>query len=144
MSDTRIVSDTLTDTEIRVLDAIDEHALVEHLVEMIRIPSITGSDAESELQHAYAARLALLGFDIDTWKLDLDDLAEHPDHPGTEAPASRDTAPWASWDPQEFPPWSFKATWTWSPPATSTVGTTGTRGAVRSGTAPFTAAARAT
>ncbi len=86
MTDTRIVSDTLTGTETRVLDAIDEHALVEHLVEMIRVPSITGSDAESDLQHAYAARLAMLGFDVDTWKLDLDGLAEHPDHPGTEAP----------------------------------------------------------
>lgn len=76
----------LTRAELRVLDAIDEHALVEQLVTMIRIPSITGSDAESDLQHWYAARLAGLGFDVDTWKLDLDELAAHPEHPGTEAP----------------------------------------------------------
>jgi acetylornithine deacetylase len=69
-----------------VLDAIDEQALVDDLVAMIRVPSVTGTDAESDLQHRHADRLAGLGFDVDTWQLDLDQLAAHPDHPGTEAP----------------------------------------------------------
>jgi len=86
MTDTQVASAELTRAEIRVLDAIDEHALVEQLVTMIRIPSMTGSDAESDLQHWQAAQLAALGFNVDTWKLDLADLAAHPDHPGTEAP----------------------------------------------------------
>ncbi|GEP39193.1 acetylornithine deacetylase [Nocardioides psychrotolerans] len=76
----------LSRAELRVLDAIDEHALVEDLVSMIQVPSVTGTDAESDLQHRHAGRLATLGFDVDTWKLDLDALAAHPDHPGTEAP----------------------------------------------------------
>ena len=85
------MTDTLTSAELsraecRVLDAIDEHALVDELVTMVRIPSLTGSDAESDLQHWHAVQLATLGFDVDTWKLDLGDLAAHPDHPGTEAP----------------------------------------------------------
>ena len=76
----------LSRTELRVLSSIDERALVEDLVSMIQVPSVTGTDAESDLQHRHAARLAALGFDVDTWKLDLDELAAHPDHPGTEAP----------------------------------------------------------
>ncbi|BBH69171.1 acetylornithine deacetylase [Actinoplanes sp. OR16] len=72
--------------ESRVLDAIDEQSLVDDLVSLIRVPSVTGTDAESELQHWHAARLTELGFDVDTWKLDLAALAGHPDHPGTEAP----------------------------------------------------------
>ncbi len=75
----------LSRAEVRVLDAIDEPALVDELVAMIRVPSITGSDAESDLQHWHAYELTKLGFDVDHWKLDLPALAAHPEHPGTEA-----------------------------------------------------------
>ena len=76
----------LSAAECRVLDEIDEQALVNELVSLIRIPSVTGTDAESDLQHQHAAQLAALGFDVDVWNLDLEALAAHPDHPGTEAP----------------------------------------------------------
>jgi len=76
----------LSRSERRVLDALDEHALVEDLVSLIAVPSITGTDAESDLQHQQARQLATLGLDVDIWKLDLEELAAHPDHPGTEAP----------------------------------------------------------
>ncbi|WP_433832249.1 ArgE/DapE family deacylase [Actinoplanes sp. CA-015351] len=76
----------LSRAEVRVLDAINEQSLVDELVAMIRVPSVTGTDAESELQHWHAGQLTTLGFDVDTWKLDLTELAAHPDHPGTEAP----------------------------------------------------------
>jgi acetylornithine deacetylase len=46
---------------------------------------VTGSDAESDLQHRVAGRLTGLGFDVDAWQLDLASLADHPAHPGTEA-----------------------------------------------------------
>ena len=84
MTDTLIPE--LTRAEARILDAIDEHALVSDLVTMIGIPSVTGSDAESEAQHWHARRLLALGFDVDFWKLDLGVLAAHPEFPGTEAP----------------------------------------------------------
>ncbi|MFN8098613.1 MAG: ArgE/DapE family deacylase [Dermatophilaceae bacterium] len=75
----------ISDVEQRVLEAIDEQALVTSVVDLIRVPSVTGSDAESDLQHRQAAGLARLGFDVDTWRLDLAELAADPDHPGTEA-----------------------------------------------------------
>lgn len=71
--------------EQRVLDAIDDQALVHELVELIRTPSVTGTDAESDLQHRHAEQLRELGFDVDAWKLDLDALYAHPDFPGIEA-----------------------------------------------------------
>ncbi|HTL40704.1 MAG TPA: ArgE/DapE family deacylase [Pseudolysinimonas sp.] len=71
--------------EQRVLDAIDDDALVHELVELIRTPSVTGTDAESDLQHRHAEQLRELGFDVDAWKLDLDELYAHPDFPGIEA-----------------------------------------------------------
>nr|WP_297423604.1 ArgE/DapE family deacylase [uncultured Actinotalea sp.] len=76
----------LTRAESRVLDAIDEQRLVDDLVELIRTPSVTGTDGESDLQQWHARRLTELGFEVDHWRLDLDELAAHPDHPGTEAP----------------------------------------------------------
>jgi acetylornithine deacetylase len=76
----------LSAAERCVLDAIDEQAVVDGLVDLIRVPSVTGTDAEAELQHRHASELALLGYDVDAWKLDLDDLAAHPAYPGTEAP----------------------------------------------------------
>jgi acetylornithine deacetylase len=78
-------STELSRAELGVLDALDEQALVEDLVALVRVPSVTGTDAESDLQHRHADRLTALGFDVDLWKLDLDALAAHPDHPGTEA-----------------------------------------------------------
>ena len=78
----------LTATQRRVLDAIDEQETVHHLVDLIRTPSVTGTDAESDLQHRFAAELHELGLDVDLWRLDLDTLAGDPDHPGTEAPRS--------------------------------------------------------
>ncbi len=76
----------LSRAEIRVLEAIDEEALVSELVSMIQVPSVTGTDAESDLQHRHADQLSALGFDVDVWRLDLEDLRARPDHPGTEAP----------------------------------------------------------
>jgi acetylornithine deacetylase len=76
----------LTDGQRTVLAAIDEQETVQHLVDLIRTPSVTGTDAESELQHALADELTELGLDVDVWRLDLDALASDPDYPGTEAP----------------------------------------------------------
>ncbi|NBE96715.1 ArgE/DapE family deacylase [Nonomuraea sp. KC401] len=74
------------DVEARVLDAIDAAETVNLLAEAVRVPSVTGTDAESDLQHHYARLLAGLGMDVDVWKLDLDELGERPGFPGTEAP----------------------------------------------------------
>ena len=76
----------LSTAEQKVLDAIDETALVQELIDLIRVPSVTGTDAESDLQHRFRGQLDELGFEVDAWKLDLAELEAHPDFPGTEAP----------------------------------------------------------
>ncbi|MGN9845048.1 ArgE/DapE family deacylase [Nonomuraea sp. H19] len=72
--------------EARVLDALDPAETVNLLAETVRVPSITGTDAESELQHRLARLLTEAGMDVDVWQLDLADLASRPGFPGTEAP----------------------------------------------------------
>ena len=82
-------SETASETtaaERRVLDALDEAALVETLVELVRVPSVTGTDAESDLQHTVARWCEEAGLEVDLWALDLDDLRADPDFPGSEAP----------------------------------------------------------
>ncbi len=76
----------MRDAETRVLNAIDEAETVQLLAETVRVPSITGSDAESELQHHLARLLTEAGLDVDVWKLDLDDLRGREGFPGSEAP----------------------------------------------------------
>jgi acetylornithine deacetylase len=75
-----------SDAERRVLDALDEELLVSTLAELVRVPSITGSPAESELQHLLAARFHEAGLEVDLWREDLDALAADPAFPGAEAP----------------------------------------------------------
>lgn len=75
----------LTDVEAHALSFLDETALVADLVELIRIPSVTGTDAESDLQHRQSTQLAAFGLAVDTWKLDLAALRADPRFPGTEA-----------------------------------------------------------
>ncbi len=70
--------------EASVLDQLDTGALVDSLVELVRIPSIGGSDAELEVQELFAARLAQLGADVDRWDIDLAELREDPWYPGEE------------------------------------------------------------
>jgi len=74
--------------EARVLDAIDDAEAVGLLADAVRVPSITGTDAESDLQHRCARLLTEAGLDVDVWKLDLDALRGAAGFPGTEAPRS--------------------------------------------------------
>ncbi len=80
------MSADLSAAERRVLDAIDETELVATLVELVRTPSVTGTDAEADLQHTVARWFEEAGLEVDLWALDLDDLRADPDFPGTEAP----------------------------------------------------------
>lgn len=76
---------TLSPQEQRVLDAIDATWAMDRLVELMTIPSITGSAAESEAQHRLAAYFDQLGLDTDHWAVDLPQALAHPDFPGLEA-----------------------------------------------------------
>lgn len=59
---------------------------VDLLAELVRTPSITGSAAETALQHRLAEDFAGDGLEVDHWPLPLEELAADPDYPGTEAP----------------------------------------------------------
>jgi acetylornithine deacetylase len=68
----------LSAVERRVLAALDFDGLVEFLRELIAIPSLDG--AESPAQRAVGAWMERAGFATDIWRIDLDELAKHPDH----------------------------------------------------------------
>lgn len=76
----------ITSAEARLLEAIDDVALVACLRDLVRTPSITGEDAEQDLQHAAAKDFRDAGLDVDLWQLDLEALRADPHFPGTEAP----------------------------------------------------------
>ncbi|GAA4012114.1 ArgE/DapE family deacylase [Allokutzneria multivorans] len=78
----------MSGVEASALAAIDECAIGQNLVELLAVPSVTGTAAESELQHVLARQLGRVGMDVDLWSMDLDELREHPDFPGGEAPRS--------------------------------------------------------
>lgn len=59
----------LSDEEAAALAEIDEAALARTLQELIAVPSVTGSAAESELQHQLAGRLEWLGLETDLWSM---------------------------------------------------------------------------
>ncbi|MES2093914.1 MAG: ArgE/DapE family deacylase [Actinomycetota bacterium] len=73
-----------TDVESRVLGHLEELLLVDSLVAFIRVPSVTGTDAESDLQHAHAKLLGDAGLDVDTWKFDIAALRADGRFPGEE------------------------------------------------------------
>jgi acetylornithine deacetylase len=74
----------VTPIEARALDAIDADAAVSTLVELLAVPSVGGSDEESEIQHLLARRLHELDLDVDLWRMDLPALERMPGYPGAE------------------------------------------------------------
>lgn len=78
----------VSDIEQRALDSVDDGRLVEDLVELVGVPSVSGSDAECDIQHVLAKRLAAWGLDVDLWPLDLPRLRGDPSFPGWEAERS--------------------------------------------------------
>ena len=75
----------LTRAEERALAAIDREAVVSSLVDLLAVPSISGSDAECDVQHELAKDLDALGLDVDLWAMDLAELEAADGFPGTEA-----------------------------------------------------------
>lgn len=75
-----------TDWRARVLDAVDDDQaeMVQALSEIVRTPSVSGSDAEHEVQADLARQLAADGLEVDHWRLPLDELAAAPGFPGVE------------------------------------------------------------
>jgi acetylornithine deacetylase len=74
----------LSSAQARVLAAIDEQALIGTVVDLVRVPSVSGTDAESQLQHVMADALTEADCDVDLWPLDLEQLRADPRFPGME------------------------------------------------------------
>lgn len=76
------------DWRARVLDAVDllRPTLVPLLSELVRTPSMTGTDVEHDLLATLARDLTEEGLEVDHWAIDLDATTGHPDFPGLEAP----------------------------------------------------------
>ena len=74
----------ITPTEARALDAVDRDAVAPTLTELLAVPSVSGSDAESDVQHLLGKQLVSAGLDVDSWQLDLPGLAASAGFPGTE------------------------------------------------------------
>jgi acetylornithine deacetylase len=76
----------VADPVAQVLDAVTELTgpLLDELVTLVGIPSVSGTDAENEAQAHVARRFADAGLDVDHWPIDLPTLTAHPDFPGME------------------------------------------------------------
>ena len=70
----------------RVLNYLDEHATdtISTLRDLIRVPSISGSDAENDIQASLAVTLTELGHEVDHWQIPLTQTLGAPDFPGVE------------------------------------------------------------
>jgi len=80
MHDVRMTSEV----ERVVLAAIDDGRIVEDLRELVRIPSVDGTAAESDAQTWVAERLQQLGMVIDHWQIDLLTITADAEFPGME------------------------------------------------------------
>ncbi|WP_330323678.1 ArgE/DapE family deacylase [Streptomyces pseudovenezuelae] len=76
----------VSDVEASALGAVDEAVIARLLLELLAVPSVTGSAAESELQHVLARHMERSDLDVDLWSMNLSELRAHPRFPGGEAP----------------------------------------------------------
>jgi acetylornithine deacetylase len=67
----------MNELEQRVMNSIDLDGMLQYISELIAVPSYGG--IESAVQMNVASKLADLGFDVDTWEIDFEELRSHPD-----------------------------------------------------------------
>lgn len=73
-----------------MLDEVDAGAAAAEarLAELVRVPSVGGTDGEHEIQSMLATELTTAGLEVDHWRLPLDELTAQPDFPGVEVERS--------------------------------------------------------
>ncbi len=74
----------LSEVEQAVLGAVDDGRIVAELRELVQIPSVDGTAAESDVQVWCARKLGELGMEVDHWQLDLPEITADPEFPGME------------------------------------------------------------
>jgi acetylornithine deacetylase len=78
---------TLTEIEHRALVSLDQNGLVQTLRALLRIPSVTGSEADA--QRWLGMQMQELGLHVDLWTVDVEALQRHPAFPGMEVDRSQ-------------------------------------------------------
>jgi acetylornithine deacetylase len=80
------VSDAEATWRRRVLEHIDAHAneIVSSVRDLVRIPSISGSDQENDIQATMANELSGLDLEVDHWQIPLAETLAATDFPGVE------------------------------------------------------------
>ncbi len=63
---------------------LDEEALIVDLLDLLRIPSVSGSPAEVEVQEHLVGKWRSEGLVVDRWDIDVEGLERDPDFPGME------------------------------------------------------------
>ncbi len=58
------------------------------LVDLVRTPTVGGTDAENEVQQTLADHLHALGAQVDHWRIPLDQVLDEPQFPGVEVERS--------------------------------------------------------
>ena len=71
---------SITNTEQRVLDAIDIDGLLGGLDELVSVVSLDGTPEEYAVQQVAASLMARSGLELDTWELDMAALRDHPSY----------------------------------------------------------------
>jgi acetylornithine deacetylase len=66
------------------MPAVEEDRLLGDLVDLLTIPSVSGSAAEPEAQAWLAERWRAEGFDVDQWDIDVAAIEADPEFPGME------------------------------------------------------------
>ncbi len=80
----------MSNVERGVLEHLDEARMVEDLVTLVRVPSVSGSPAECEVQDVAAGLLDEAGLAVDRWDINLEELYADEWFPGCEV--TRDAA----------------------------------------------------
>lgn len=73
---------SLSKIEQKALASLDEQSLVNAFRQLLRIPSVTGQEAEA--QHWLAQHMLHAGLDVDLWTIDVAQIQKHPQFPGME------------------------------------------------------------
>ncbi|MBO0793757.1 MAG: ArgE/DapE family deacylase [Ktedonobacteraceae bacterium] len=71
-----------TEREQRALSALDQAGLLNTLRDLLRIPSVTGREAEA--QRWLSEQMRAVGLDVDLWTIDVEELRGRADFPGME------------------------------------------------------------
>ena len=76
----------LARSESAVLDYLDEHTeeIVAAVSDLVRVPSIGGTDAENALSDRLRYEMAALEVNVDHWEIPLAEILAAPDFPGVE------------------------------------------------------------